>query len=52
MRALDIDRDGSLSAAEIAAATGALKALDGNGDGQLSLKSFGPRRGRGREGGR
>lgn len=50
LRALDTDRDGSLSAAEIAAATGALKALDGNGDGQLSPEEFRPGRGRGSEG--
>lgn len=36
MQALDTDKNGELSAAEIAAAPTALKALDQNGDGKLS----------------
>lgn len=36
MQALDTDKDGELSAAEIAAATTALKTLDKNNDGKLS----------------
>jgi Ca2+-binding EF-hand superfamily protein len=57
--ALDADRDGVISGAEISASSGALKALDGNGDGRLTgdelRPAFGPggprgdggRRGRG-----
>ena len=52
VRVLDLDRDGSLSSAEIASATAALKALDGNGDGQLSPEEFRPAPGRRGEGGR
>ena len=55
MRALDSDRDGSLSDAEIAAAAHALEQLDVNQDGQLSPEEFRPAPGRGRggrEGGR
>lgn len=36
MHALDTDRDGALSAAEIANAPASLRALDKNGDGQLT----------------
>jgi Ca2+-binding EF-hand superfamily protein len=50
MRALDSDRDGSLSAGEIAAAGDVLKTLDANGDGQLSAEEFRLAAGRGREG--
>jgi hypothetical protein len=48
MHALDPDGDGTLSAAEIAAAPDALKALDLNHDGQLTPEEFGPPPGRGR----
>jgi Ca2+-binding EF-hand superfamily protein len=50
MRALDSDRDGSLSDGEIAGAAAALKALDGNQDGELSGEEFRPVPPRGREG--
>jgi Ca2+-binding EF-hand superfamily protein len=55
MRALDTDRDGSLSETEIAAAADAITPLDINQDGQLSAEEFRPQPGRGRggrEGGR
>jgi Ca2+-binding EF-hand superfamily protein len=50
IRALDTDRGGSLSEAEIAAAPGVLAALDANGDGLLSRDEYRPAPGRGREG--
>ncbi len=40
--ALDTDRDGELSAAEIAKASAALSELDKNGDGKLTLKEILP----------
>jgi hypothetical protein len=43
-RAVDTDGDGVISAEEIAAATAALKALDRNGDGQLTLDEIEPPR--------
>jgi Ca2+-binding EF-hand superfamily protein len=45
-QALDIDRDGKLSAKEIEAASAALKALDANHDGKVSAEEIGwpPRR--------
>ncbi len=49
MRALDQDRDGALSEAELAGAADALKALDANGDGQLSIDELRPMPGRGPE---
>ena len=55
VRAIDADRDGVLSEAEIARASTALATLDANMDGQLSSDEFRPtpRGGRdGREGGR
>jgi Ca2+-binding EF-hand superfamily protein len=55
MRALDVDRDGVLSEAELAEAVDALKTLDANGDGQLSAEEFRPASNGGffgREGGR
>jgi hypothetical protein len=42
--ALDANRDGIIDAAEIANASAALKALDKNGDGQLTLDEFMPPR--------
>lgn len=42
MRALDTDKDGALSAAEIAAAPTALKTLDKDGDGILSAEELRP----------
>jgi Ca2+-binding EF-hand superfamily protein len=42
--ALDTDHDGSLSAAEIAAAPASLKALDRNGDGELAPDEMEPPR--------
>jgi Ca2+-binding EF-hand superfamily protein len=50
MRALDTDRDGSLSAGEIAAAGDAVKTLDANGDGQLAAQEIRPDGPRGRGG--
>lgn len=47
LRALDLDQDGTLSAAEIANASAALLKLDQNGDGQLIVKEFAPRPPRG-----
>ena len=44
----DTDKDGTLSAAEISAAPAVLKALDKNGDGQLTSDEIRPRSGRGR----
>ena len=41
--ALDTDRDGAISAAELLAAPTALRQLDANGDGQLTLTNSGPR---------
>jgi Ca2+-binding EF-hand superfamily protein len=53
-RALDADRDGALSSAELAAASAALASLDADHDGQLTGEEFRPPfRGFGRpEGGR
>ena len=48
--ALDADRDGTLSASEIAASPSALKALDKNGDGKIAVDEILPFGGR--EGGR
>lgn len=48
LRALDRDRDGAVSAAEIDGAPAALKSLDANQDGQLSNDEFRPAFGRGR----
>ena len=52
MRALDSDRDGVLSDAEIAAAANALTALDVNSDGQLSADEIRPAAPRGGRDGR
>jgi Ca2+-binding EF-hand superfamily protein len=50
--ALDTDKDGVISAAEIASASAALKSLDKNGDGKLSEDEVRPQMGgRGRRGG-
>ncbi len=46
-RALDADGDGVVSAAELANAVQALKALDKNNDGQLTLEEVSPPRGEG-----
>ena len=43
-RALDTDKDGEISAAEIAAAPGALAKLDVNGDGAVSVEELRPMR--------
>jgi hypothetical protein len=40
--ALDANKDGVISADEIANASAALKTLDKNGDGQLTREEFGP----------
>ena len=50
--ALDTDRDGVVSAAEITKAATALRVLDANGDGALSAAEFMPAFGRGGRGGR
>jgi hypothetical protein len=42
--ALDVNRDGTLDAAELSNAPAALKRLDANSDGQLSREEFAPRR--------
>jgi len=42
--ALDADRDGVLSSAEIDAASAVLRALDANGDGQVDRDEMRPRR--------
>ena len=44
VRALDADKDGELSAAEITAAPASLKALDKNADGSVSLDEIRPAR--------
>lgn len=44
VRALDADHDGAISAAEIAAATTALRSLDTNGDGVISVDELHPPR--------
>ena len=41
--ALDTDKDGTISAAEIQAAPESLKSLDQNGDGELSIQELAPR---------
>ncbi|MBS1856028.1 MAG: hypothetical protein JST11_11730 [Acidobacteria bacterium] len=53
-QALDADRDGVISAAELANAPAALKSLDKNGDGKLTADEVRPQMGErgGREGGR
>ena len=53
-QALDADRDGVISAAELANAPAALKSLDRNGDGKLTAEEVRPQMGGrgGREGGR
>ena len=50
--ALDADRDGTVSAAELVGAPVALKTLDRNGDGQLSADEIRPAFGPGGPGGR
>jgi Ca2+-binding EF-hand superfamily protein len=50
LRALDADRDGVLSEAELAHAPAALATLDANGDGQLSGDEVRPPRPEGRDG--
>ena len=50
--ALDADRDGTVSAAELANAPGALKGIDRNGDGALSADEIRPEFGPGGPGGR
>jgi Ca2+-binding EF-hand superfamily protein len=50
LRALDADRDGALSEAEMANAPAALATLDVNGDGQLTGDEVRPARPQGREG--
>jgi Ca2+-binding EF-hand superfamily protein len=50
--ALDADRDGRISAAEIRSSSAALKALDSNGDGRLTHDEIGPAVGGRRPGGR
>jgi len=55
LNAVDVDRDGTLSAEEIANAPAQLRKLDKNGDGKLTRDEAGlqmPGRGRGGEGGR
>ncbi len=51
MQALDTDKNGELSAAEIAAAPTALKTLDKNGDGKLSGDEVRPPQPEGQRGG-
>ena len=52
MTALDVDKDGKLSAEEIAGAAAALKTLDKNSDGVLDVSEMAPARGgRGGQGG-
>lgn len=51
MVALDADKDGEISAAEIENAAKALKTLDKNGDGKLSADELRPTGGPGGEGG-
>jgi Ca2+-binding EF-hand superfamily protein len=51
MMALDADKDGEISAAEIENASKALKALDKNGDGKLSPDELRPAMPEGAEGG-
>ena len=51
MQALDTDKNGELSAAEITAATAALKTLDKNNDGKLSAEELRPTPGEGGPGG-
>src|SRR3954453_22305578 len=52
-QALDADHDGTISAAEVAAAASALKKLDRNSDGKLTEDEVRPEMGgRGRRGGR
>ena len=46
MAALDIDKDSTISAAEIQAAPQSLKALDKDGDGIISPKELAPQGGR------
>ena len=52
MMALDVDKDGALSAEEIANATKMLQTLDSNGDGALEASEMAPARGQGQGGGR
>ncbi len=47
LKALDTDKDGSISAAEIAAASASLLKLDKNGDGKIDRVELHPRRPRG-----
>jgi Ca2+-binding EF-hand superfamily protein len=50
MKALDADADGEISAAEIESASTALKSIDKNNDGKLTLDELRPEFARGREG--
>ena len=50
LAALDANQDGEISAEEIEQATAALKKLDADGDGKLTIGELGPARGRGGEG--
>jgi len=52
MTALDVDKDGTLSAEEIANATKMLQTLDANGDGVLEASELAPPRGQGQGGSR
>jgi hypothetical protein len=49
--ALDADKNGTIDSAEIANSVAALKALDKNADGSVTLDEVMPARGEGREGG-
>jgi hypothetical protein len=44
IEALDLNKDGTLDASEIAKASASLKILDKNGDGTLTLEEFHPQR--------
>lgn len=44
VRALDADKDGELSATELANASASIRALDKNGDGNVSIDEFRPAR--------
>ena len=51
MAALDADKDGTISAAEISGASAALAKLDANGDGELTFDEIRPQRFQGGRGG-